>query len=326
MKPKKAKKKSVRNGYLSPFMERTIVQLRNLGKTRTSETYSSALSSFMRFRNGRDVLISSINDEMISAYEASLKAAGLSSNTTSFYMRILRATYNRAVKQGITSQKYPFKYVYTGIAKTMKRSVDISTISRLAAMNLENRPALALARDMFLFSFYTRGMSFVDMAYLRKSDLSQGVLKYRRRKTGQTLFIGWENCMERIVANHDNPSSIYLLPIITSSEEDDRQQYVKKSHNINRALKVLGRKIGLPIPLTMYVARHSWANVARQKNIPLSVISEGMGHTSEKTTQIYLSSLDTDIIDRANKIILRCFVTSDANQQYKKSDSETICF
>ena len=301
----KQKKELVSNEYLFPFMQETIVQLQKLGKTRTAETYQSALASFMRFREGKDVLISHIKDNLIVAYENSMKASGLSSNTTSFYMRILRAVYNRAVKQGITKQKYPFQYVYTGVAKTRKRAVDISIVRRLAEMDLDRNPSAALARDMFLFSFYTRGMSFVDMAYLRKSDLSHGVLEYRRRKTGQTLFIRWENCMDEIVSSYDNPSSFYLLPIITSYDTDERQQYINMSHKINRSLKSLGKKLGLPTPLTMYVARHTWANAARKKKIPISVISEGMGHTSEMTTRIYLSSLDADIIDRANKKILR---------------------
>lgn len=301
----KQKKELVSNEYLFPFMQETIVQLQKLGKTRTAETYQSALASFMRFREGKDVLISHIKDNLIVAYENSMKASGLSSNTTSFYMRILRAVYNRAVKQGITKQKYPFQYVYTGVAKTRKRAVDISIVRRLAEMDLDRNPSAALARDMFLFSFYTRGMSFVDMAYLRKSDLSHGVLEYRRRKTGQTLFIRWENCMDEIVSSYDNPSSFYLLPIITSSDTDERQQYINMSHKINNSLKSLGKKLGLPAPLTMYVARHTWANAARKKKIPISVISEGMGHTSEMTTRIYLSSLDADIIDRANKKILR---------------------
>lgn len=301
----KQKKELVSNEYLFPFMQETIVQLQKLGKTRTAETYQSALASFMRFREGKDVLISHIKDNLIVAYENSMKASGLSSNTTSFYMRILRAVYNRAVKQGITKQKYPFQYVYTGVAKTRKRAVDISIVRRLAEMDLDRNPSAALARDMFLFSFYTRGMSFVDMAYLRKSDLSRGILTYRRRKTGQNLFIRWEKCMDDIVSSYDNPSSFYLLPIITSSDTDERQQYINMSHKINRSLKSLGKKLGLPTPLTMYVARHTWANAARKKKIPISVISEGMGHTSEMTTRIYLSSLDADIIDRANKKILR---------------------
>lgn len=301
----KQKKELVSNEYLFPFMQETIVQLQKLGKTRTAETYQSALASFMRFREDKDVLISHIKDNLIVAYENSMKASGLSSNTTSFYMRILRAVYNRAVKQGITKQKYPFQYVYTGVAKTRKRAVDISIVRRLAEMDLDRNPSAALARDMFLFSFYTRGMSFVDMAYLRKSDLSRGTLTYRRRKTGQNLFIRWEKCMDEIVSSYDNPSSFYLLPIITSSDTDERQQYINMSHKINRSLKSLGKKLGLPTPLTMYVARHTWANAARKKKIPISVISEGMGHTSEMTTRIYLSSLDADIIDRANKKILR---------------------
>lgn len=301
----KQKKELVSNEYLFPFMQETIVQLQKLGKTRTAETYQSALASFMRFREDKDVLISHIKDNLIVAYENSMKASGLSSNTTSFYMRILRAVYNRAVKQGITKQKYPFQYVYTGVAKTRKRAVDISIVRRLAEMDLDRNPSAALARDMFLFSFYTRGMSFVDMAYLRKSDLSRGILTYRRRKTGQNLFIRWEKCMDEIVSSYDNPSSFYLLPIITSSDTDERQQYINMSHKINRSLKSLGKKLGLPTPLTMYVARHTWANAARKKKIPISVISEGMGHTSEMTTRIYLSSLDADIIDRANKKILR---------------------
>lgn len=301
----KQKKELVSNEYLFPFMQETIVQLQKLGKTRTAETYQSALASFMRFREGKDVLISHIKDNLIVAYENSMKASGLSSNTTSFYMRILRAVYNRAVKQGITKQKYPFQYVYTGVAKTRKRAVDISIVRRLAEMDLDRNPSAALARDMFLFSFYTRGMSFIDMAYLRKSDLSRGILTYRRRKTGQNLFIRWEKCMDEIVSSYDNPSSLYLLPIITSSDTDERQQYINMSHKINRSLKSLGKKLGLPTPLTMYVARHTWANAARKKKIPISVISEGMGHTSEMTTRIYLSSLDADIIDRANKKILR---------------------
>ena len=172
----KQKKELVSNEYLFPFMQETIVQLQKLGKTRTAETYQSALASFMRFREGKDVLISHIKDNLIVAYENSMKASGLSSNTTSFYMRILRAVYNRAVKQGITKQKYPFQYVYTGVAKTRKRAVDISIVRRLAEMDLDRNPSAALARDMFLFSFYTRGMSFIDMAYLRKSDLSRGIL------------------------------------------------------------------------------------------------------------------------------------------------------
>lgn len=149
-------------------------------------------------------------------------------------------------------------------------------------------------------------MSFVDMAYLRKKDLNNGILSYRRRKTGQQLFIKWEKCMQEIADKYNTEYSTYLLPVISpESGVEERKQYINTAHNVNRALKVIGKRLEIPIPLTMYVARHAWASIARSKNVPLSVISEGMGHDSEATTRIYLASLDTAAVDKANCLILK---------------------
>ena len=159
---------------------------------------------------------------------------------------------------------------------------------------------------MFLFSFYTRGMSFVDMSYLRRKDLSNGILTYRRHKTGQLLHIKWEACMQEIVNKYKNENSTFLLPIINTADvEEQRKQYIYSAHNINRCLKKIGAMLGLSLPLTMYVARHTWASIAKQRNIPISVISDGLGHDSELTTRIYLSSLNNIEIDKANKMIMR---------------------
>ena len=158
---------------------------------------------------------------------------------------------------------------------------------------------------MLLFSFYTRGMSMIDMAFLKKKDLDNGVLSYRRKKTGQQLFIKWEPCMQEIVDRYNNPASPYLLPIINRPGIEERKQYINESHRINRHLKAIGKELGLSVPLTHYVSRHSWASAARSKNIPISVISEGMGHDSEATTKIYLASLDTATVDEANGLILK---------------------
>ena len=172
-------------------------------------------------------------------------------------------------------------------------------------MELKPKSAYDFARDMFLFSFYTRGMSFVDMAYLKKKDLSHGVLSYRRKKTGQQLFIRWEKCMEEIVVKYQTEESEFLLPIIRAEAGNERKQYLNEAHNINRNLKYIGSRLGLSIPLTMYVARHTWASIAKSKHIPLSVISEGMGHDNEKTTQIYLASLESSVVDKANRKIIK---------------------
>ena len=294
--------------YLFSFMESVIANLKTLGKIRTSETYAATLCSFKRFREDRDVPLDDMDSDMMMAYEAYLKNNGVSPNSSSFYMRNLRAVYNRAVEKELTSQRFPFKYVYTGVDKTVKRAVPLKVIKRIKEMDFSMNPTSDFARDMFLMSFYTRGMSFVDMAYLRKKDLQNGVLSYRRRKTGQQLFIKWEKCMQEIVDKYDNSLSEYLLPIIKPMKGDERTHYQNAMYLINRKLKEIGKMTGVQLPLTMYVARHSWASVAKNKNVPISVISEGMGHDSEMTTQIYLASLDTAVVDRANKMILKSLV------------------
>ena len=281
-----------------------IARLKRFGKIRTSETYMAALRSFSGFMNDKEVLFDLINANLIAEYEAYLKGRGNSPNTVSFYMRILKAVYNRAVEDGLTEQRYPFKSVYTGVEKTMKRALSLNDIRRIKGLDLSLKPNLDYACDMFLFCFYTRGMSFIDMAYLRKKDLLNGTLSYRRRKTGQQLFIKWEKCMQEIVDKYPINETEYLLPIITKHDEDYRKQYTNELHRVNHLLKKIGKLLDLPIPLTMYVVRHSWASIAKIRNVPVSVISEGMGHDSENTTQIYLASLDTSVVDKANKKIL----------------------
>ena len=288
---------------LFSFWHNVIAQLKQLGKIRTSETYTATLNSFMAFREEQDVPLDGISSDMMLLYEAHLKARGVRMNTISFYMRIFRAVYNRAVEKGLTAQNYPFRHVYTGVDKTMKRAIPIKAIKEMKDLDLAMNSALDFARDMFLFSFYTRGMSFVDMAYLKKSDLKNGILTYRRRKTGQELSIKWEKCMAEIIAKYPENKTGFLLPII-KEPGNERRQYDNALHLVNYHLKDLSERLKIQRPLTMYVARHSWASAAKAKNVPLSVISEGMGHDSEATTQIYLASLETSVVDKANKMIL----------------------
>lgn len=285
------------------FMEHLINQLQQRGKVRTSETYRATLNSFKRYRRGEDLTLKSLTSDELLLYEADMARRGACPNTTSFYMRILRAAYNKAVEQGLVAQTYPFTHVYTGIDKTVKRALPLSDVKRLKNLDLTRRPALAYARDLFLFSFYTRGMSFIDMAHLRKTDLQCGVLVYRRRKTGQQLVVKVEKCLQEILDRYHSEASDYLLPIITD-EALARRQYRNALRAVNRDLKVVGEMLGVPVKLTTYVGRHSWATAAKASRIPLSVISESLGHESEQTTQIYLASIDSSVIDEANAKIL----------------------
>ena len=279
-------------------------ELRKEGKTRTSGTYSDTIKSFMLFRKGKDVRLKDINANLLLQYQRFLTKKGLVPNSTSFYMRILRAAYNKACEQGYaTPQAFLFKRVYTGVSKTAKRAISLSDISHIKDLPLEDNSQLAFARDMFMFSFYTRGMSFVDMAFLKRRNLQNGYLTYRRQKTGQLLTIKWEPCMQEIV-NHYHSTPPYLLPIIRQCSGNLYRKYQSRLAVINRYLKVISLRTGLPIPLSMYVARHSWATCAQHADVPIEVISKALGHESERTTRIYLATIEASKIDEANKRLL----------------------
>lgn len=296
------------------YMESLIIKFKQNGKTRTAETYTSALNSFKKFLASQaskddcckndDLMLDCLTSEIMEAYEAWHKSKGNAPNTVSFYTRILRAVYNRAVEEGITENKNPFKRVYTGVDKTDKRALPLEIIQKIKVLDLSLTPSLEYARDMFLMSFYLRGMSFIDMAFLKKTDLKNGAVIYRRRKTGQQLTIGWTSKMQSLIDKYPENSTQYLLPIIKTVGCNEHCAYRNAGYKINHNLKKIATMVGVQIPMTMYVARHSWASVAKSKGIPVSVISEGMGHDSEATTQIYLASLDSSVVDKANDLIL----------------------
>lgn len=291
-----------RQQSFSDFLLSQAKRLTDMGRTRTSETYISALHSFIKFNNNEDIMLYEITAEVMEDYERYLKNRNLTMNSISFYMRTLRTVLNKAVKLHLIESIAPFQSVYTGIAQTAKRAIDIDSIKRIKEVDLSLYPHLAYARDIFLLSLNLRGMSFIDMAYLTYDNLRNGYLAYYRRKTGGRLDIRWEQQMQAIIDKYPKDSR-YLLPILTN-DADDRQTYKKLSKRINRHLRKVGEMAQLPIPLTMYVARHSWASIAKQKQIPISVISDALGHDSEKTTLIYLSALDTSAVDNANSEIL----------------------
>lgn len=287
------------------FIRAQAAHKKQLDKIRSSETYQTTLNSFMRFREGIDLTFDMIDSELMEHYEAELRRHGLLRNTSSFYMRVLRTNYRLAVEKGLTPDRHPFKHVYCGMDKTVKRSISFAEIKKIKELDLSRKRVMDFARDMFIFSFCTRGMSFIDMAYLKKNDLKHGCLTYRRKKTGQLLVIEWTKQMQDILDKYKPNSTQYLLPIITREDGNERRQYQNQMRKINRRLKDIATSIKLPVPLSLYYSRHSWATIARCKDIPISIISEGLGHDSEITTQIYLDSIKSYEVDKANRKILK---------------------
>ncbi len=287
------------------YMERVIHRLRQLNHTGTAHNYQAALNSIKRFRDDKDIVFDEITHILVEDYQAYLKFTGLAPNSISFYMRIFRAVYNRIVGQELTQDHKPFRTVFTGREKTRKRAISISDLRHIKELDLSMKPNLEYARDIFMFLFYCRGMSFVDAAYLKKSDVQNGLISYRRHKTNQLLHIKVVSQIQNIINCYTDDDSPYLLPIITRYGINERKQYESTLRRINYALKEIAKMIKLPITLSTYVSRHSWATIAKSKNVPVNVISDALGHDSLTTTQIYLASIDTSTIDRANDLIIK---------------------
>ncbi|MDR3047417.1 MAG: site-specific integrase [Bacteroidales bacterium] len=289
------------NGYFFPFIKYLIKKLKSENRAKTASVYEVAQRSFSRFRYGEDVMIEKIDSVIIGRYETYLKQNGVSSNSISCYMRALRAIYNQAVQRGLTVSKNPFKDAYTGIEKTSKRAVNEDVITALIRLDLSEYSNLQLARDLFMFSFYTRGMSFIDMANLRENNLKNGYLVYARSKTKQVLTVKIEKCIEEIIERYkDLTINDYILPIYS----EQRYDYNRYLRTYNKRLERISEMLNMEKPLSSYVSRHSWATIALRKGISVQIISEGMGHENEKTTRIYLASLDQSVIDNANARII----------------------
>ena len=289
------------------FFKLQIIKKGKMQCVGTKNNYINAAKRFMEFRKNEDLTFSQITAGLMEMYQAWLWNRGVAQNTVSFYLRTLRTLYNKAVEAGQAPPRNIFAHVQTTSVRTVKRSITVNDVRKIEKLDLPRGSSLDKARDLFLFRFYLRGMAFVDMAFLKKSDLKCGMVSYNRRKTHQNLNIEWIKPMQIIIDKYaaKTKDSPYMLPILTGKEISPYEAYRRVEHNINYNLKKIGQMVGLKIPLTTYVARHTWASIALRMNIPIATISEGMGHNSYKTTQIYLESIGMATVNEANERIIR---------------------
>jgi len=239
-------------------------------------------------------------------------------HTASCYMRSLRSLIHKI--EPATDVRQLFSGVFTGKERTEKRSLSMEDIGSLQQLVLSGQSQMAFTRDLFLFSFYALGMPFVDMAYLRKSQIANGYITYHRHKTGQRISVKIEAPMQQIISRYETAESPYVFPLLKSEPGHQRdKEYESARATYNRHLKKLGRMAKIHRNLTSYVARHSWASTAYHANVSLSVISKALGHTSANTTQNYLQSIDDRSIDAANHQLLESMMLKSRNRKKKNS-------
>ena len=285
------------------YFDFQIKRKRELNKFGTVRAYEYTRSSVSKFVNYSPVRISDVNCVFVSKYERYLAASKISINTTCFHFRNFKSIYNQAIVDGYTEPtQHPFKYIQIKPQKTAKRALDKKSMIRIKKLDLAEKSSLELSRDIFLFCFYSRGMAIVDALNLTHKNIRNGVICYNRQKTNQYIEIIITSDIVELI-NKYRTSSRYVFPCLTETEMTEKhyKDYRASMERINRNLKSIGKMLNLEIPLTTYVARHSWATLAKQAGVSLSLISEGLGHTSEKTTQIYLKAFDRRDLDIANR-------------------------
>lgn len=298
---------SKRNNKVSFFInaEQEAKHCEEVRQYSTAKNYRTAIRSLRSFLQGHELMVRDVSPELMTDYAQWLRQQGISMNTVSCYLRSLRAIYNKVVRRYGLEDLEPFKDLFTGHAKTVKRSASDEDIKRLQAMILPRHSVLQLTRDIFFFSLYAQGMPFVDVAFLRNEQIRDGLIVYERHKTGQQIVVKIEGCIQEIINRYSRTDSDFVFPIITTHYPAQAyKQYQSKLRTYNRHLHQLEKIAGLKGSLTSYVVRHTWASLAYDTDIDLAVIASALGHTNTNTTRIYIRDINNRRLAEANQKVL----------------------
>lgn len=301
----KFRKKDTTDTFIG-YADRLINDFNRIGKIGNAKVYKFTRDTFLKCQQNQQIKLVDINYKTINDFENYLIEKGNKINTVSVHLRTLRAIINKAIKEEIIDRSlYPFKEIKIKNEKTRKRAVNKDIIKKFENLDVSKEENLQLYKDIFMFSFYNRGMSFVDVAFLQVKNIENNRVIYTRKKTGQLFNIKITDKTKEIIGRYsklDDPES-YIFPIIQRIG-NEYLDYRNAMRLMNKKLKKLSELLKLDVPLTTYVSRHSWATIAKKSGISTSIISEGLGHESEETTQVYLDSFDTDVMDDANDLII----------------------
>ena len=299
-----------------PSLKKTVEQLfdseinrlQGEGRLKYASTYKELKASLLNFNMHLDIYFSEIDINWLKRYEAYLRTKGLADNSIGVRFRTLRTLFNKAISENIVkSDYYPFKaYKVSKLRKgTVKRAITKADIELIINHKVESDYS-QLAIDLFYFSYLSGVINFVDMAYLKADNIIDKRLIYNRKKTKKLIKLPMQEKALHIIDKYKS-DNCYLFPVLSDFHKTEVQK-ANRIHKVlakvNKCLKEIGTELNLPIDITTYVARHTYATVLKRSGVNTSIISESLGHSSEKVTQIYLDSFENSQIDEAMKNLL----------------------
>ena len=297
------------------YFDEVVKRLHESNSLGNARAYKFTKNGLSTFRNGKDLEFTDITPSFLTKFEESFYQRGVSMNSVSVYMRTLKALINRAKKDDIIKYDFdPFKDIsfakFRNI-KTQKRAITKEEIKRIADLEIHDNPSMIDARNIFMFSYYNRGINFIDIAFLKWENIQQNRLIYTRRKTKENFTIGLLPPVLTILEHYKNlyyeNDRSFIFPILNYSYKTPKSienRLHKMLGQVNLELKEIATKAGINTILTTYVARHSFATNLKRSGISTTEISEAMGHDSEKTTKIYLDSFENNVLDKACEALL----------------------
>jgi len=299
------------------YFDEVIKRLEAADRIGYANTFASVKNSLKKFRNGKDFEFSDVTMNFIQQYEESFYQRGCQMSGAFVHLRTFKTLLNYAKKDEIVKPTYdPFKNISFAKfrrIKTAKRAITKDDMRKIIDLDLERGTSLYNTRNYFLFSFYNRGINFIDIAFLKWDNISKGRLNYVRKKTKESFSIGLLDPAKEIVNYYKHEpyyaKNGFIFPILsydylTASARSTDNRIDRMMKIVNDDLKLIGGMAEIETKLTTYVARHSYATILKRSGISTSIISEAMGHDSEKTTQIYLDSFENSVLDEASKMIL----------------------
>ena len=300
------------------YIPEVIGMLKREGKFPAMQVYACTLRSYEKFcaeeRHPKNTTTSLsmqeiFTPERLKEYEDWLAGQQSSPNTISTYMRTLQAVYNRWMSPGIEGYNpVLFKDVYTKVESRTKRALTAEQMEQLrntdfSVLTLRQQQVLTY----FLLMFMLRGMPFIDLAHLRKSDLRNRRITYRRHKTGKLMVVDVPPDAMRLLQKYrDKTDSEYLFPLLHGGlfMEEHHHRYQETLRHFNRELARLMKQLLPGVSVSSYTARHTWATLAYHSGVPVGLISQSLGHSSIRVTMTYLKPFDAEVIDRINRQVI----------------------
>ena len=301
--------KPVKNILVGDYFLKHVSSLRAQNRTNYAASIKHTYNSLIEYNKHLNIYFPDINVAWLRNYELWMREKGLKDNTIGIRLRSLRVLYNMAVEDSIVKlENYPFdKYKVSKLyQKTAKRALTKEDVQKIINYDAScNNSYRQLAIDLFTYSYVMGGINFVDMAYLSRENIYNNQLVYYRKKTKKLIKLPIHSQADIIHQKYNGGK--YIFPILSDYHKTEQQKITrvrKVITKVNRELKDIGEKLSLPIKLTTYVARHSFATVLKRSGVSTSIISESLGHSSEKITQIYLDAFENSQIDDAMKNLL----------------------